>query len=365
MPEYAGRMTPTTTRAPAVQVLDLTKRYGPRTVVDGVSFEAASGQVTAVLGPNGAGKTTTVECCEGLRRPDGGQVRVLGRDPAHTTAAQRGEVGAMLQDGGLPPGARAGEFLRHIARLHADPLDPGGLLERLGLHEHERSSVRRLSGGLRQRLVLATALVGRPKVVFLDEPSTGLDPQARLAVWDVVREITADGAAVILTTHLMDEAEALADRIVILDHGRVIADGTPADLLAGAAAPGRPAALMVRWEMPPTEPNPTEPTLTEPNPDPIDPDRLTAALSQALTRALATHGVSTAGPDEVAPGWARYGDVRLEPAVLQAVAAWALECTVRVRAVDDGGQGAQHTPGRAADGGLEQLFLTLTGRSLR
>jgi ABC-2 type transport system ATP-binding protein len=205
-------------------------------VVRGLSLTAARGRLTAVLGPNGAGKTTTIECCEGLRRPDAGTIEVLGRDRAArgADAPLRERVGVMLQDGGLPLAPKAGSVLAHLARLHAQPLDPVALLERLGLADVARTSVRRLSGGQRQRLALAGAIVGRPDLVFLDEPSAGLDPQSRLAVWDLLRELRAGGTSLVLTTHLMNEAEELADHVVIIDAGRVIAEGTPAELTGGA-----------------------------------------------------------------------------------------------------------------------------------
>ena len=218
--------------SPAVVVDGLVKRYGSRTAVDRLSLTAASGAVTAVLGPNGAGKTTTVECCEGLRRPDAGQVRVLGLDPVRDAYRLRPQVGVMLQDGGLPTGQPARAVLDHMARMYAKPADTGALAERLGIGAFARTTVRRLSGGQRQRLALAVALVGRPRLVFLDEPGAGLDPAARRVVWDLVSELRADGVAVVLTTHQMDEAEALADRVVVVDHGRVVAEGTVGELVA-------------------------------------------------------------------------------------------------------------------------------------
>jgi ABC-2 type transport system ATP-binding protein len=216
----------------AVVVHGLRKTYAGRDVVDGLDLRAPAGAVTAVLGPNGAGKTTTVECCEGLRSPDGGSVRVLGLDPVADAVHLRPRVGVMLQDGGLPTGVRALEMLRHVASMYAAPRDVGELAERLGLHSFARTTVRRLSGGQRQRLALAAAVVGRPEVVFLDEPSAGMDPQSRHAVWELVRELREDGVAVVLTTHLMDEAEDLADHVHVVDHGRVIAAGTVPELLA-------------------------------------------------------------------------------------------------------------------------------------
>lgn len=220
---------------PAVVVSGLVKRYGAKTAVDELSLTVERGAVTAVLGPNGAGKTTTIEICEGYRRADAGEVRVLGLDPVKDAAALRPRIGVMLQSGGVYPGARAEEMLRHVATLHAHPLDVPMLIERLGLGSCGRTTYRRLSGGQQQRLALAIAVVGRPELVFLDEPTAGLDPHARLATWDLVRELRADGVGVVLTTHLMDEAEKLADDIAIVDAGRVIASGSPRDLCRDGA----------------------------------------------------------------------------------------------------------------------------------
>ncbi|WP_434588449.1 ABC transporter ATP-binding protein [Streptomyces sp. A5-4] len=220
---------------PVVQVRGLVKRYGARTAVDGLDLEVGAGTVTAVLGPNGAGKTTTVETCEGYRRPDAGTVRVLGLDPVADAAKLRPRIGVMLQSGGVYSGARAGEMLRHMAKLHAHPLDVDALTERLGLGDCGRTTYRRLSGGQQQRLALAMAVVGRPELVFLDEPTAGLDPQARRSTWDLLRELRADGVSTVLTTHSMDEAEQLADDVVIIDAGRAIAQGTPDELCRGGA----------------------------------------------------------------------------------------------------------------------------------
>ncbi|WP_405410502.1 ABC transporter ATP-binding protein [Streptomyces decoyicus] len=222
-------------REPAVEVDGLVKRYGTKTAVDGLDLTVARGAVTAVLGPNGAGKTTTVEICEGYRRPDAGRVRVLGLDPVADAAALRPRIGVMLQSGGVYAGAKAEEMLRHTATLHAHPLDVGLLIDRLGLGSCGRTPYRRLSGGQQQRLALAMAVVGRPELVFLDEPTAGLDPQARHATWDLVRELRADGVSTVLTTHFMDEAEQLADHVAIIDGGRVIAQGSPDELCRGGA----------------------------------------------------------------------------------------------------------------------------------
>jgi len=214
--------------ATAVQISGLVKRYGGATALGGLSMTAEFGQVTALLGPNGAGKTTTVEICEGFRRPDEGSVRVLGLDPADPSVKPR--IGVMLQSGGVPATARAGEFLTLVASFYASPVEPAVLLDRLGLTEHARTPYRRLSGGQQQRLALATAVIGRPELVFLDEPTAGLDPQARHATWELIEELRASGVAVLLTTHYMDEAERLADKVVIVDGGRVVAEGSPSSL---------------------------------------------------------------------------------------------------------------------------------------
>ncbi|MFJ4712478.1 ABC transporter ATP-binding protein [Streptomyces sp. NPDC088785] len=231
---------------PVVEAVGLVKRYGDKTAVDGLDLTIGAGLVTAVLGPNGAGKTTTIETCEGYRRPDSGTVRVLGLDPVRDAARLRPRIGVMLQSGGVYSGARADEMLRHIAKLHAHPLDVNALVERLGLGSCGRTTYRRLSGGQQQRLALAMAVVGRPELVFLDEPTAGLDPQARRATWDLVRDLRTDGVSVILTTHHMDEAEQLCDDVAIVDAGRVIAQGSPDRLCRGGAEntlrfSGRPA----------------------------------------------------------------------------------------------------------------------------
>ncbi|WP_248961428.1 ABC transporter ATP-binding protein [Sphaerisporangium perillae] len=216
--------------SPAVALTDLVKRYGRTLAINGLTLNAERGAVTAILGPNGAGKTSTVEICEGFRKADGGTVRVLGLDPIRQGAQLKPRVGVMLQSGGVPPAVRAGEWLRLVARFHAHPLDPGALLDRLGLTEHARTPYRRLSGGQQQRLSLAAAVVGRPELVFLDEPTAGLDPQARHACWDVIGELRARGVSTVLTTHHMDEAEKLADKVVIIDRGTVVAEGSPQSL---------------------------------------------------------------------------------------------------------------------------------------
>ena len=232
----------------AVEVDGLIVRYGDVVAVDGARFEAAAGQITAVLGPNGAGKTTTIETLEGYRRPDGGRVSVLGLDPTRDHTALTHRIGVMLQAGGVGPGVRVLEALRHAAALYPQPLDVGNLLERVGLTGLERRTWRQLSGGEQRRLALALALVGRPQVAFLDEPSSGVDPVGRQRIREVVAALREDGVTVLLTSHDLDEVERLADHVVILDHGRVLAAGSPASLTTGTVDEvrfGAPAGIDV------------------------------------------------------------------------------------------------------------------------
>jgi ABC-2 type transport system ATP-binding protein len=210
--------------------------YGDKTAVDSLDLSVERNTITAVLGPNGAGKTTTLETCEGYRRPQQGTVRVLGLDPVKDRRDLLPRIGVMLQGSGAWSGVKALEMLQHIARLHANPLDVPALAERLGLGDCGRTPYRRLSGGQQQRLGLAMAVVGRPEIVFVDEPTAGMDPQARRTTWDLLDELRSDGVTVVLTTHYMDEAERLADRIHIIDSGRMIASGTPLELTRGGTA---------------------------------------------------------------------------------------------------------------------------------
>lgn len=210
---------------------DLTIRYGDHTAVDGISFEAGSGQITALLGPNGAGKTSTVETLEGYRRPTSGSVRVLGLDPVDDHRALVARIGVMLQSGGVATGMRPAEALRLFASYYEDPIDPDELLDLVGLSDHRSSTWRSMSGGEQQRLSLALALIGRPEVAFLDEPTAGIDPSGRQVIRRIITDLRDRGVAVLLTTHDLDEAEKIADHVVIIDRGSVIADGSPVDLM--------------------------------------------------------------------------------------------------------------------------------------
>ncbi|MBD1537123.1 ABC transporter ATP-binding protein [Arthrobacter sp. S13_S34] len=226
-------------QSPVLSINGLVKDVGPLSsmdgkmlrVVSGVSLVAERGQVTALLGANGAGKTTTLECAQGLQKRSGGSISLLGQDPATAGAELRSRVGVMLQDGGLPPSARPVPLLRHIAGLYARPWPVDDLIQRLGIDTFSRTTVRRLSGGQKQRLALAAALVGRPEVLFLDEPSAGLDPQSRQLVFELIGELRDSGMGIILTTHLMDDAQRLADYVYIIDGGRNVAEGTVQELL--------------------------------------------------------------------------------------------------------------------------------------
>ncbi|MFZ0248799.1 MAG: ABC transporter ATP-binding protein, partial [Acidimicrobiales bacterium] len=238
---------------PAVEVAGLTVRYGPAgtpAAVDGIDLTAAAGEVLVVLGPNGAGKTSTVETLEGYRRPAAGQVRVLGLDPVADHAALSGRIGVMLQRGGVYPMLGPRRVLDLFAGYYPAPVATDELLDLVGLRAVAATSWRHLSGGEQQRLSLALALVGRPEVAFLDEPTAGVDPEGRLAVRAVVAGLKDKGVCVVLTTHELGEAEKMADRIMILSSGRVALEGTPHALTAGAAG-GAGAPRVVTFGAPP------------------------------------------------------------------------------------------------------------------
>lgn len=304
--------------APAVEIDGLVKRYRSTTAVAGLSLRAERGQVTAILGPNGAGKTTTIETCEGYRKPDGGTVRVLGLDPIADGRELRPRVGVMLQSGGVPTTVRAGEYLRVMASFHAHPLDPVTLLATLGLTSSARTPYKHLSGGQQQRLALAAAVIGRPELVFLDEPTAGLDPQARHATWELIESLRAAGTAVILATHYMEEAERLADQVAIVDHGQLVANGSPASLTGTAG--------QLRFRAQPG----------------LDTDGLLAALpaGAAAKESPAGHYL-VERPDGI------------DPQLIAAVTAWCAEHGV----LASGLQIECRT--------LEDVFLELTGRELR
>jgi ABC-2 type transport system ATP-binding protein len=304
---------------PAVEISGMVKRYGSATAVDGLSLTAGRGEVTAILGPNGAGKTTTIEVCEGYRSADTGTVRVLGLDPVRDAARLKPRVGVMLQAGGFPPAVPAGEYLRTLSRFHVKPHDPAWLLDIVGLTSHAKTPYKRLSGGQQQRLSLAAAVLGRPDLVFLDEPTAGMDPQARHATWDLVTALRRDGVSVILTTHFMEEAERLADHVVIIDHGQVVADGAPAQRTGSAGQ------LRFRAEAA------------------LDIDSLLAALppGSAAKESPAGHYLIEV-PDGV-----------VKPALLAAVTAWCADRGVLPRSL----QIESRT--------LEDVFLELTGKDLR
>ena len=221
----------------AVEIRGLEKRYGDRVALAGIDLTIDDGEIFGLLGPNGAGKTSTVEILEGYRTYDAGTVRVLGADPHVDAAMLRTRVGVMLQEGGLYPGLKPLELLRLYAAFYDDADDPERLLDVVGLRDAAGTAIRRLSGGQAQRLSLAAALIGRPRLLFLDEPTAGMDPRARADTWELVRGLRADGATVVLTTHYMDEAEQLCDRLAILDRGRIVAGGTPAEVTADAVEP--------------------------------------------------------------------------------------------------------------------------------
>lgn len=309
----------TTTAAPAVIVDGLVKAYGTTRAVDGLSFTVAPGEVFALLGPNGAGKTTTIEILEGYRAPDSGSVRVLDLDPIRDARQLKLRMGVMLQADGVQPMLTPREVLRLYADFFPAPLDVEELLDRVGLREAARTRCRRLSGGQKRRLALALAIIGRPALAFLDEPTTGMDPQARLATWEIVRELRAGGTTIILTTHLLDEAERLADRVAIIDRGRLVTLGTPQALTGGSelglvrllAAPGLPTAALG-----------------------VLPGVRAAREAEPGSYAI------EAEPDEL-------------PVALAAITAWLRDNGVTLREL------------RVGHGSLEELFLRLTGHEER
>ena len=215
----------------ALDVSRLIKRFGDTSAIDELDLTAERGRITALLGPNGAGKTTLLRCCTGLLTPTDGSIRVLGFPAGSVEATTR--IGSMPQSTGAWSGIRPAELLRYLAGLYAHPLPVGALIERLGIRGFVRTPYRRLSGGQRQAVNLAGALIGRPELVFLDEPTAGMDPHARHATWELLRELRVAEVSVLLTTHAMDEAAALADQVFIIDAGRVRLSGTVAELTAG------------------------------------------------------------------------------------------------------------------------------------
>ncbi|HEY42695.1 MAG TPA: ABC transporter ATP-binding protein [Anaerolineae bacterium] len=215
-----------------IEVVGLRKIYSDVVAVDDVSFEVRKGEIFGMVGPNGAGKTTTIECIEGLRQPDNGRVNLFGVDPGQTRSAIAERIGIQLQDSSLPTRIRVGEAMSLFGSFYARQADSGELLERLGLIEKRSASFSNLSGGQKQRLFIALALINQPEVVFFDELTTGLDPQARRAMWDLVRQIRDEGRTVFLTTHFMEEAERLCDRVLILDDGKIVALDTPEALIS-------------------------------------------------------------------------------------------------------------------------------------
>jgi ABC-2 type transport system ATP-binding protein len=226
----------------AVRVTGLHKRYGDKHAVDGLDLTVARGEIVAVLGPNGAGKTTTVEILEGYRRRDAGEVRVLGVDPQTAGRDWRARIGIVLQSSSDLDEASVSELVHHFARYYPDPRDPEEVIDAVGLREKARTRTRALSGGQRRRLDVALGIIGRPELLFLDEPTTGFDPEARHAFWDLIAGLRDEGTTILLTTHYLEEAEHLADRVAVVSAGRVVAVDTPAQLGGRAVR-----EAVVRW----------------------------------------------------------------------------------------------------------------------
>lgn len=296
---------------PAVSVEGLVVRYGALTAVDGLSFAADRGEVVALLGPNGAGKTTSVETLEGFRQPAAGRVRVLGLDPVRHRAAVMSRIGVMPQAGGVYPGIRPPEMLELYAAFFDDPASPSELLDRVGLVHRRSATWRQLSGGEQQRLSLALALIGKPEVAVLDEPTAGVDVAGRQVIRQIIAELRSNGVCVLLTTHELAEAEKVADRVVIVDKGRAVATGTPAELMAAGGS------NEIRFGAPPG----------------LD----TAALGKSLVAAV----------DEVSPGEYRV-DTPATPSNVAALTVWLAERDLPLADL------------RAGRQRLEDVFLRLT-----
>ena len=301
-----------------VRLRGVSKRYGSTTAVGELDLDVHRAEVFALLGPNGAGKTTTVEMCEGFVRPDTGSIEVLGLDPIADNARLRERMGVMLQGGGGYPAARAAEMLNLVASYAARPLDPAWLLDTLGLTDAAKTTYRRLSGGQQQRLALGCAIVGRPELVFLDEPTAGMDAHARLVVWELIDALRRDGVTVVLTTHQLKEAEELADHIVIIDRGSVVAGGTPAELMRSGAED------QLRFTAPPR----------------LDLALLISALPEG-------YRVKERAPGEYLV------EGTIDPQVLATVTAWCARLNILA------------TDMRVEQRSLEDVFLDVTGKEVR
>lgn len=301
----------------AIIVDNFSKSYGSNRVVDHLQFTVQCGEIFALLGPNGAGKTTTVETLEGYRTPDEGSVRILGLDPVRQARALRPRIGVMLQQDGLYPALTAHEVLSLFAGYYRQPQSVDTLMERVGLTGAAKVRCRRLSGGQKRRLALAVALIGKPELVFMDEPTAGMDPQARLTTWEIIRDLKSNGVTILLTTHLMDEAERLADRVAIIDHGRLIALDTPANLT------GTQNADVVRF---------------------VAPTGLDCTQLAALP--------SVRKVEELRPG-SYLVETDTVPELLVELTAWLRDRNITLSEL------------RVGQGSLEDLFLRLTGSEIR